>query len=82
MRTHIRMHIDKKAGDVNEESYISCILDDNSTEIPPVNPNKTPSPTDSNEVNKNNSIVRLINTAKSPERAKSVDSNNAAIDKM
>jgi hypothetical protein len=29
------MHIDKKS-DINEENYISCILDDNSTEIPPV----------------------------------------------
>lgn len=37
MRTHIRMHIDKKSGDVNEENYISCILDDDSTEIQPAN---------------------------------------------
>lgn len=81
MRTHIRMHIDKKAGDVNEESYISCILDDDSTEIPPVNANKTPSPIDGNEIHKNNStIARLMNTAKSPERAKSVDAN-VAMDK-
>jgi zinc finger protein ZFPM1 len=34
MRTHIRMHMDKK-GDVNEENFIACILDDDSTEIPP-----------------------------------------------
>ena len=45
MRTHIRMHIDKKTGDVNEENYISCILDDDSTEIPPLSGiNKIPSP--------------------------------------
>lgn len=44
MRTHIRMHIDKKSGDVNEENYISCILDDDSTEIPPAAAAKTPSP--------------------------------------
>lgn len=28
MRTHIRMHFDKKTNDFNEESYISCILDE------------------------------------------------------
>lgn len=44
MRTHIRMHIDKKSGDINEENYISCILDDDSTEIPPAAAGKTPSP--------------------------------------
>lgn len=44
MRTHIRMHVDRKSGDINEENYISCILDDDSTEIPPVGANKTPSP--------------------------------------
>lgn len=44
MRTHIRMHIDKKSGDYNEENYISCILDDDSTEIPPAAAAKTPSP--------------------------------------
>lgn len=44
MRTHIRMHIDKKSGEVNEENYISCILDDDSTEIPPAAAIKTPSP--------------------------------------
>jgi hypothetical protein len=44
MRTHIRMHIDKKSGDFNEENYISCILDDDSTEIPPAAAAKTPSP--------------------------------------
>lgn len=49
MRTHIRMHIDKKSGDVNEENYISCILDDDSTEIPPAS--KVPSPNDNNKKN-------------------------------
>lgn len=28
MRTHIRMHFDKKTNDFNEENYISCILDE------------------------------------------------------
>ncbi|KAG5675916.1 hypothetical protein PVAND_005775 [Polypedilum vanderplanki] len=52
MRTHIRMHIDKKTSDVNEENYISCILDDDSTEIPPLNASKIPSPhIVNNEVN-------------------------------
>lgn len=51
MRTHIRMHIDKKSGDVNEENYISCILDDDSTEIPPANISKVPSPQESNKKN-------------------------------
>jgi hypothetical protein len=44
MRTHIRMHLDKKSGEFNEENYISCILDDDSTEIPPASAHKTPSP--------------------------------------
>lgn len=45
MRTHIRMHLDKKSGEFNEENYISCILDDDSTEIPPAAASKTtPSP--------------------------------------
>lgn len=38
MRTHIRMHIDKKSGDFNEENFISCILED--SEILPAT--KTP----------------------------------------
>lgn len=32
MRTHIRMHFDKKTNDFNEESYISCTLDEENTE--------------------------------------------------
>jgi hypothetical protein len=44
MRTHIRMHIDRKTGDFNEENYISCILDGDNTEIPPAAAHKTPSP--------------------------------------
>jgi hypothetical protein len=40
MRTHIRMHIDKKSGDLNEENFISCILED--SEVLPVATNKTP----------------------------------------
>jgi hypothetical protein len=38
------MHIDRKTSDVNEENYISCILDDDSTEIPPLGASKIPSP--------------------------------------
>lgn len=34
MRTHIRMHFDKKASDFNEEHYVSCILEDEGIEIP------------------------------------------------
>lgn len=45
------MHIDKKSSDVNEENYISCILDDNSTEIPPLGASKIPSPHIINDVN-------------------------------
>lgn len=32
MRTHIRMHFDKKTNDFNEENYISCTLDEESTD--------------------------------------------------
>lgn len=32
MRTHIRMHFDKKTNDFNEESYISCTLDEENNE--------------------------------------------------
>ncbi|XP_065358775.1 zinc finger protein ush [Calliphora vicina] len=34
MRTHIRMHFDKKTSDVNEEHYMACILEDENIEIP------------------------------------------------
>lgn len=34
MRTHIRMHFDKKSSDFNEEHYISCILEEDGLEIP------------------------------------------------
>lgn len=63
MRTHIRMHIDKK-GEVNEENYISCILDDDSTEIPPVAAVKTPSPEirDQHKIN----VIKHGKLAKSP----------------
>lgn len=33
MRTHIRMHFDKKSTDFNEEKYISCVLEDDNTDI-------------------------------------------------
>lgn len=34
MRTHIRMHFDKKTSDINEEHYMACILEDENMEIP------------------------------------------------
>ncbi|KAI8125796.1 Zinc finger protein ush [Lucilia cuprina] len=34
MRTHIRMHFDKKTSDINEEHYMACILEDENIEIP------------------------------------------------
>lgn len=40
MRTHIRMHFDKKSSDFNEEHYISCILEEDGMELPP--PTATP----------------------------------------
>lgn len=69
MRTHIRMHMDKKSGDVNEENYISCILDDDSTEIPPATTNKILSPAHviENVIN-NNSVLKAAKLlTKSPE---------------
>lgn len=49
MRTHIRMHFDKKTNDFNEENYISCTLDDDNAEtivaLPSVSlPNQSSSP--------------------------------------
>lgn len=38
MRTHIRMHFDKKTNDFNEENYISCTLDDEIADAPPAAP--------------------------------------------
>ncbi|CAM6031307.1 unnamed protein product, partial [Sphagnum compactum] len=35
MRTHIRMHFDKKGGECNEENYITCIVEEDLIEIPP-----------------------------------------------
>lgn len=64
MRTHIRMHIDKKSGDFNEENYISCILDDDSTEIPPAAAGKTPSP-EIHEQQKIN-VIKHATMVKSP----------------
>jgi hypothetical protein len=66
MRTHIRMHINQKSGDINEENYISCILDDNSTEIPPAAANKTPSP-NTIEATKNNCVSVNSKPSKTPE---------------
>jgi hypothetical protein len=58
------MHVDKKSGDVNEENYISCILDDDSTEIPPAAAAKTPSP-EIREQQKIN-VIKHSKLAKSP----------------
>uniref|UniRef100_A0A182MCI4 C2H2-type domain-containing protein n=1 Tax=Anopheles culicifacies TaxID=139723 RepID=A0A182MCI4_9DIPT len=35
MRTHIRMHFDKKTSEFNEENFITCILEEDGIEIPP-----------------------------------------------
>lgn len=64
MRTHIRMHVDKKSGDFNEENYISCILDDDSTEIPPAAAVKTPSPEIREQMKIN--VIKHSRMAKSP----------------
>lgn len=72
MRTHIRMHIDRKAGDVNEENYISCILDDDSTEIPPAAAvNKNPSP-----ISSETKVVKHGKVSKSPEVAEETITRN------
>lgn len=34
MRTHIRMHFDKKSTELNEEHFMACILEDETIEIP------------------------------------------------
>lgn len=46
MRTHIRMHFDKKTNDFNEENYISCTLDEESEAQTPISSlsNQAPSP--------------------------------------
>lgn len=68
------MHIDKKSGEFNEENYISCILDDDATEIPPAAAvTKTPSP-EILEHQKTN-VIRHSN-AKSP--AKDVSPRNGS----
>ncbi|KAL1124601.1 hypothetical protein AAG570_001225 [Ranatra chinensis] len=33
MRTHIRMHFDKRPAEVNEENFITCIVDDSSSNV-------------------------------------------------
>lgn len=76
MRTHIRMHIDKKSGEYNEENYISCILDDDSTEIPPAAATKTPSPEIVDKKLQHGKVV------KSPpvENGSSPNDNHSAVD--
>lgn len=80
MRTHIRMHIDKKSGDFNEENYISCILDDDSTEIPPAAAGKTPSPEIVEQPKVN--VIKQGNLAKSPfEDASSQNGSESSVEK-
>lgn len=50
MRTHIRMHFDKKTNDFNEENYISCTLDDENAESTVVATTPLPLPTVSNQI--------------------------------
>lgn len=50
MRTHIRMHFDKKTNDFNEENYISCTLDDENAEASVVATTPLPLPTASNQI--------------------------------
>lgn len=49
MRTHIRMHFERKSNDFNEETYISCTLDEETPEVPAMpsatsSSNQAPSP--------------------------------------
>lgn len=60
------MHIDKKSGEFNEENYISCILDDDNTEIPPAASTKTPSPENLENQHKTNVIIKPSRLSKSP----------------
>ena len=70
------MHIDKKSGDFNEENYISCILDDDSTEIPPAAATKTPSPEIAEKVN----VIKHGNMEKSPfEDAASLNGSESSV---
>ncbi|XP_051164610.1 zinc finger protein ush isoform X1 [Leptopilina boulardi] len=53
MRTHIRMHFEKRGTDLQEENYITCVLDDDTTtptpEPPPaVTPDEIPAETQVN----------------------------------
>lgn len=56
------MHVDKKSGEFNEENYISCILDDDNTEIPPAAAAKTPSP----EIREKITVIKQGRLMKSP----------------
>ncbi|KAH0554085.1 hypothetical protein KQX54_007480 [Cotesia glomerata] len=38
MRTHIRMHFEKRGTDLQEENYITCVLDDDTTSVPTPEP--------------------------------------------
>lgn len=79
MRTHIRMHIDKKSGEFNEENYISCILDDDNTEIPPAASIKTPSPENLDQY-KTNVIIKPSRLSKSPIKETTALRNGSAED--
>lgn len=67
MRTHIRMHFDKKSSDFNEEHYISCIVEDDGLEhqVPPVATTAGPSaPNTQNSQHDGNSSTLMHNCDK------------------
>lgn len=45
MKTHIRMHFDKKNADCNEENYIHCILGDDNSDATSNHIQRTPAQT-------------------------------------
>lgn len=62
MRTHIRMHFERKSNDFNEETYISCTLDEENTEVPPTSAAIASSSSTSNQI-ASPEIVQPVGTA-------------------
>lgn len=62
MRTHIRMHFERKSTDFNEETYISCTLDEENTEVPPTSAAIASSSSTSNQI-ASPEIVQPVGTA-------------------
>lgn len=62
MKTHIRMHFDKKNSDCNEESYISCILGDDNGDTASNNIQRAPQTSVINNISNNtiNPVTRSI----------------------